>query len=332
MRIFVTGGAGYVGSHCVRALLDAGHTVMVFDNLSFGHRAAVDPRAGFVHGDLADADTLRRVLVEGGYDAAMHFAALINVGESVEHPLRYYRGNVVNSLHLLEAMQAAGVRRLVFSSTCAVYGEPAELPIREDLPKSPINPYGASKLAVEWMLRDAASAWGLGSVSLRYFNACGAAADGTLGEDHHPETHLIPLVLQVALGQRPAIKVFGNDYPTPDGTCIRDYIHVDDLAAAHRLAVSGIEIGRAEAFNVGTGVGKSVQEIVAAARSVTGHPIPVEVVARRAGDPPALFADPRRISDRFGWKPAHTDLRDVVASAWRWHSANPRGYSDLVRK
>jgi len=287
----------------------------------------VPDTAGFIEGDLADADLLRRELAEGGFDAAMHFAAFLNVGESVREPLKYYRNNVANTLNLLEALQASSVRRLVFSSTCAVYGEPPEMPIREDLPTSPINPYGASKLAVEWMLRDAAAAWGLGAVALRYFNAAGAAEDGTIGEDHDPEIHLIPLVLQVALGQRPHISIFGTDYPTPDGTCIRDYIHVEDLGEAHLRAIEGCEPGRFEAFNVGTGQGNSVREIIAAARDITKHPIPAIETPRRPGDPPMLYASPDKIRARFGWEPRFTDVRATIETAWRWHQAHPQGFT-----
>lgn len=326
MRIFVTGGAGYVGSHCVRRLLAAGHEVTVYDNLSYGHRLAVDPRAAFHLGDLADREQLRNCLQPGRYDAVMHFAALINVGESVQQPLRYYRGNSVCTLNLLEAMQDAGLRRIVFSSTCAVYGEPEDLPITETLPTRPISPYGETKLAIEWMLRDSAQAWGLGAVSLRYFNAAGAAADGLIGEDHRPETHLIPLVLQVALGQRDKIEVFGADYATPDGSCVRDYVHVEDLAEVHLRAVESIKPGSFEAFNVGTGFGTSVFEIVAAARSVTEHEIPVEVVPRRPGDPPVLYADASRIRRRFGWEPRYKDVCTIVETAWRWHRGHPLGF------
>lgn len=328
MRIFVTGGAGYVGSHCVKRLVADGHDVTVYDSLVYGHRAAVDPKAEFVQGDLADAEKLRRVLVPGRFDAVMHFAAFLFVGESVEKPLLYYRNNVANTLNLLEAMEASGVRRMVFSSTCAVYGDAEELPLTEDLPKNPINPYGASKLAVERILQDCAPAWGLGSVALRYFNASGAASDGTIGEDHDPEIHLIPLVLQVALGQRSHIGIFGTDYPTPDGTCIRDYVHVEDLAEAHLMAVKGCQPGRAEAFNVGTGRGNSVLEVVAAARRVTGHPIPTKESGRRAGDPAALFADASRLQQRFGWVPRFVELERIVETAWRWHSSHPSGYRE----
>ncbi len=326
MRVFVTGGAGYVGSHCVKRLLAGGHEVSVFDNLSAGHREAVDPRADFVQGDLSDKARLAELLRPGRFDAVMHFAGSLDVGESVRRPLEYFRNNVVNTLNLLECMRDLNIRRMVFSSTCAVYGEPERLPITEDLPKSPISPYGASKLTVEYMLEHSACAWGLGSVALRYFNASGAASDGSIGEDHSPEIHLIPLVLQVALGQRDGIKVFGDDYPTPDGSCIRDYIHVEDLADAHLLAIEGITEGRKEAYNVGTGKGTSVFEIIEVARAVTNHAIPAEVTARRPGDPPGLYANSDKLRERFRWAPRYTEIRDIVASAWNWHRSHPHGF------
>lgn len=326
MKILVTGGAGYVGSHCVRRLVNAGHDVTVFDNLVYGHRQAVHPDAKFVQGELSDAACLREVMGAARFDAVMHFAAYLNVGESVHKPLMYYRNNVANSINLLEAMRDAGVMRIVFSSTCAVYGEPERLPITEDLPKDPINPYGCTKLTMEWMLRDSATAWGLGAVALRYFNAAGASSDNAIGEDHNPEVHLIPLVLQVALGKRSDIKIFGTDYPTPDGTCVRDYIHVEDLAEAHLCAIENAEKGRFEAYNVGTGRGTSVREIIEAARSVTDHEIPALETARRPGDPPELYADPSAIRKRFGWEARITDVESTVASAWGWHKKNPDGF------
>jgi UDP-glucose 4-epimerase len=329
MRIFVTGGAGYVGSHCVKRLVAAGHDVTVYDNLVAGHRQAVDPAAEFLAGDLADVEKLRQTLARGHFDAVMHFAAYLNVGESVQRPLLYYRNNVANTLNLLEAMQAARIKRIVFSSTCATYGVPEVLPITEDLPKNPINPYGATKLAMEWAMRDSALGWGLGSVALRYFNASGAAADGTIGEDHDPEIHLIPLILQVALGQRESISVFGCDYPTSDGTCIRDYIHVDDLAGAHLLGVENVVEGQADAFNVGTGHGHSVSEVIAAARAVTGHDIPAIAADRRPGDPPQLYANSDKLQQRYGWQPRHADLREIIATAWNWHRAHPDGYAGV---
>lgn len=325
MKILVCGGAGYVGSHCVRRLVAGGHEVTVFDSLIAGHRQAVDPGADFVEGDLADSAKLAEVLTPGRFEAVMHFAAFLNVGESVNEPLKYYRNNVANTINLLEAMQAADIRRMVFSSTCAVYGVPESLPITEDLPKDPINPYGATKLAIEWLLRDS-TAWGLGSVALRYFNASGASSDAKIGEDHNPEIHLIPLVLQVALGQRDSIKIFGTDYPTADGTCIRDYVHVEDLAEAHLLAIEGLTEGEKVAFNVGTGNGASVLEIIKAARRVTGHAIPAESVERRPGDPPELYANPDKLTATFGWQPRFTNIEKTIATAWRWHSSHPNGY------
>lgn len=328
MNLFVTGGAGYVGSHCVRRLVAAGHRVTVFDSLEFGHRAAVDPGADFVQGNLADEPRLRDLLAPGRFDGALHFAAYVNVGESVTDPLKYYRNNVANTITLLEALRDGGVRRLVFSSTCAVYGVPPALPITEEMPKAPINPYGMTKLVVERMLADSADGWGLGSLALRYFNAAGASADAAIGEDHDPENHLIPIVLQTALGQRPHVSVFGTDYPTPDGSCLRDYVHVEDLADAHLRAIESIQPGRAEAFNVGTGSGHSVLEVLAQAEHVTGRPIAARRVDRRPGDPPALFADAARLTARLGWKPRYTDLRAIIESAWRWHSTHPQGYDD----
>ena len=329
MRIFVTGGAGYVGSHTVRRLAEAGHEVTVFDNLVAGHDQAVDKRARFIKGDLADRTLLDQTFAVGKFEAVVHFAAFLNVGESVDRPLMYYRNNVANTLNLLEAMEKAAIKRLVFSSTCAVYGVPERLPIVEDLPKAPINPYGATKLAVERMLEDSAAAWGLGAVALRYFNASGASADGTIGEDHTPELHLIPLILQVALGQREHIKIFGTDYPTPDGTCIRDYIHVEDLADAHRLAIERLTPGQFDFYNVGTGNGYSVQEVIQACRKITGHPISAIEQPRRPGDPPALFADPSKLRSQLGWSPRYTDIEKIVATAWQWHSNHPKGFATV---
>lgn len=328
MRIFVTGGAGYVGSHCVRHLLEHGHEVAVFDNLVYGHRAAVPDGASFVAGDLADRDAVARALSDGSFDAVMHFAAYAYVGESVDEPLKYYRNNVANTLNLLEAMNECGIRKFVFSSSCATYGQPDRVPITEETTQQPINPYGRTKLIVEWMLQDSASAWGLGSYALRYFNACGAAKDGSIGEDHDPETHIIPIVLQVALGQREKVSVFGTDYPTEDGSCIRDYIHVEDLASAHRLAIEAIEPGVARQLNVGTGHGYSVREVIAAALKVTGRDINVEEAARRPGDPPRLVADPKKIQQELGWSAEFTRIEDIVASAWQWHEAHPQGFHD----
>jgi UDP-glucose 4-epimerase len=326
MRIFVTGGAGYVGSHCVRRLVEAGHAVTVFDNLSKGHRQAVAPKASFIHGDLADTDRVRDALRSEAFDAVMHFAASLDVGESVREPLKYYRNNIINTTSLLELMHAVGIRRMVFSSTCAVYGEPDTLPLTEDLPKNPISPYGASKLAMEWAMAACGTAWGLGATALRYFNASGAAADGTIGQDYRPILHIIPAIIEVALGKRENIKVFGTDYPTPDGSCVRDYIHVEDLAEAHRLAIEAVKPGQFTAYNVGTGRGHSVLEVIDAVRTVTGHPIPAEIGPRRPGDPPALYADPTRLRQAVGWEPRYTDLKRIVETAWRWHQSHPDGY------
>jgi UDP-glucose 4-epimerase len=328
MRILVTGGAGYVGSHCVRALCDAGHDVVVLDSLVKGHRGAVDARASLVVADLGDRGRLNEVLGGETFDGVMHFAAFAEVGESVKDPLSYYQNNVVKSAVLLDAMREHSVRRIVFSSTCAVYGVPPSAPITEDMPRSPISPYGRTKLAMEWMLSDCANAWGLGAIALRYFNASGASASGAIGEDHDPESHLIPLVLQVALGQREKIMIFGDDYETPDGTCVRDYVHVDDLAAIHKTAIEKVTAGAFAAYNVGTGQGTSVKAVIDASRSVTGHQIPTEVVDRRAGDPPALFADPALISCELGWSPKYSEIEATIESAWNWHRSHPRGFAE----
>ncbi len=328
MNVLVTGGAGYVGSHTVRALCDRDHRVVVFDDLRAGHATAVDKRAVLVRGGLADrrlmADTIRTHRV----DAVLHFAASLDVGESVKTPLDYYENNVVNTIGLLRVMQEAGVTRMVFSSTCATYGVPEYLPIGEDLPQSPINPYGHTKLAMEWALRDSAVAWGLGSTALRYFNAAGAAADGTIGEDHDPEIHLIPIVLHVALGQRERVQIFGVDYPTPDGSAVRDYIHVEDLASAHVLAIESQPPGEFRAYNVGTGSGTSVKDLIETARQVTGHEIPAQPSARRPGDPPELYANPAKLKSELGWKPRYTDIRGIVQTAWNWHKSHPLGFED----
>jgi len=327
MHVLVTGGAGYVGSHCVRGLCDAGHRVAVYDNLVSGHRKAVDPRARLVVGDLADRRELDATLAEGRFDAVMHFAGSLDVNESVREPLVYYRNNIFNTVCLLELMRVHGVRKLVFSSTCATYGVPSVLPIREDAVQNPINPYGRTKLAIEWALRDCASAWGLGATALRYFNAAGAASDGTLGEVHRPEIHLIPLVLQVALGQRPDIRIFGTDYPTRDGSCIRDYIHVEDLSEAHRLAVESQPEGQFRCYNVGTGRGVSVKELIEVCRGVVGGDIPAHEAPRREGDPPALYADPTKLMTELGWRPRYTDVAKTVETAWMWHRTHPLGFA-----
>jgi UDP-glucose 4-epimerase len=327
MRVFVTGGAGYVGSHCVRRLVAAGHAVTVYDNLSAGHAQAVPPEATLIRADLGDESALAAAL-DSGCDAVMHFAAWLDVGESVRAPLKYYENNVSHTIRLLRLMRDRGIRRLVFSSTCAIYGIPQRVPITEDLPQSPISPYGHTKLAMEWALRDCAAAWGLGSRALRYFNASGAAADGSIGEDHDPEIHLIPLVLKTALKQRDHISIFGTDYPTPDGTCVRDYIHVEDLAEAHLLALESLNEGSFDAFNVGTGRGTSVRAIIDAAQTVTGCEIPIVETGRRPGDPPQLYADPTKIRQTLNWSPQYTDITAIIETAWRWHRTHPQGFAE----
>jgi UDP-glucose-4-epimerase GalE len=327
MRILVTGGAGYIGSHAVRLFLARGHDVWVYDNLSMGHRAAV-PAGRLLVGDLADVPRLDQAVVQHRIEAVVHFAAFAAVGESVQDPGKYYQNNLVNTLGLMECMRRNGVWRIVFSSTTATYGTPEKVPISEETPQRPVNPYGASKLAVERALADYAAAYGWGYAALRYFNAAGASADASLGEDHTPETHLIPLVLQTALGQRSHIEVFGTDYPTPDGTCIRDYIHVDDLAEAHLLALDRLERGQGLCYNLGIGRGYSVREVIRTAEDVTGKKITVKDGPRRAGDPPALVASSQRIQRELGWRPRYTDLRPIIETAWNWHRSHPKGYND----
>lgn len=325
MNILLTGGAGYVGSHAARYLTREGHQVVIYDNLSRGHAAATQGLP-LVRGDLHDRELLARTMKERQIEAVMHFAAFALVGESVTDPDLYYENNFVGSLRLLQAMRDAGVAKIVFSSTCATYGEPEKSPLVETFPQLPINSYGNSKLAVEHLLADFAHAYGIGYAALRYFNASGAAADGTIGEDHRPESHLIPLVLQVALGQRERITIFGNDYPTSDGTCIRDYIHVDDLASAHSKSLQKIEPGKGLKLNLGSGVGYSVQQVIETCRQVTGHAIPAVIGARRAGDPPALVADSSLARQTLDWQCCYSDLQTIVASAWNWHRAHPQGY------
>jgi UDP-glucose 4-epimerase len=323
MNVFVTGGAGYIGSICVEELLNAGHEVTVFDNLSEGHRSAVDPRARFVEGDLNDRALLDRSLPESGAEAVMHFAANALVGESMENPGKYFRNNVANAQNLLDAARAAGVRKFVFSSTCATYGPPNQVPITEDEPQKPINPYGESKLMFERILSWYQRVYGLEFVALRYFNAAGASE--RFGEHHRCETHLIPNVLAVALGKREQCEIFGTDYPTPDGTCIRDYIHIIDLAQAHILALAPGKVGF---FNLGNGNGYSVREVIAACEKVVGHTLPAVEQPRRPGDPPRLVADARKAREELGWQPRHASLEEIVGSAWAWHQQHPDGYPD----
>ena len=325
MKLLVTGGAGYIGSIVSRQLLGAGHEVVVLDNLQRGHRDAVAPDARFVEADLRDALATSAAVAEG-FDGVLHFAALALVGESVSHPERYYRTNVQGTLNLLEAMRDAQVPRLVFSSTCAVYGQPDEVPISEQAPPRPANAYGASKLAVDGMIGDFCLAHGLGAVSLRYFNVAGASGDA--GEDHHPETHLIPNILRAASGRLPHVEVFGTDYPTPDGTAIRDYIHIEDLSAAHLLALDAATAGEHGIYNLGTGNGFSVREVIEAARTVTGAEIPVVESPRRPGDPPRLVAASARIRAELGWVPHKPELAQMVGDAWAFAQAHPDGYPD----
>lgn len=327
MRIFVTGGAGYVGSACLRRLLAEGHDAVAFDNLCEGHEQAV-PARRLVVGDVRDTVSLTRAIREHAPDAVMHFAAATYVGVSVENPDYHYDNNVNGTLSLLRAMREVGVRRMLFSSTCATYGDNPEPPMNEKAVQVPCSPYARTKLAVEWMIRDFAHAYGLGYTILRYFNAAGADVDGEYGENHDPETHLIPLVLEVALGRRDRIRLFGDDYPTPDGTCIRDYVHTDDLASAHVLAIEATTPATAEVYNVGTGQGHSVRQVHAVCERVTGCSIPVEVVARRPGDAPALVANAAKLRTQLEWKPRHTELGSIVESAWRWHRRYPGGYAE----
>jgi UDP-glucose 4-epimerase len=323
--VLVAGGAGYIGSHTVRALEERGVPVVVLDNLSTGFRAAV--QAPLVEVDLGDRAAVREVLAEHRPRAVIHFAAKCYVGVSVTDPATYYHENVHKTWCLLEEMRAAGVKEIVFSSTCATYGEPRQVPIPDDHPQDPINPYGRTKLHMEHMMGDYDRAYGLRYAALRYFNAAGCAPDGTIGEAHDPETHLIPLVLQVAQGRREKILVFGDDYPTPDGTCVRDYIHVADLADAHLRALARLQAtDESFACNLGTGTGFSVKEIIETARQVTGHPIPAEVCPRREGDPAELVSGGTRAGELLGWKPARADVRTVIEDAWRFCQTHPQGY------
>lgn len=323
MKLLVTGGAGYIGSIVARHLIARGHEVVVIDNLRQGHREAVPSGASLVVADLLDREALDTA-VDQGFDAVLHFAALALVGESGTNPERYYGTNIGGTLNLLEAMRGAEVQRLVFSSTCAVYGQPDEVPIPETAPTRPTNAYGRSKLAVDWMIGDFCQAHGLGAVSLRYFNVAGAS-DG-LGEDHDPETHLIPNILRAALGANPFVEIYGTDYPTPDGTAIRDYIHIDDLAEAHVLALDATDPGEHRIFNLGNGAGFSVREVIVAAEKVTGVGVHTREARRRPGDPPMLVAASGRIRSELGWKPRKPSLEEMVGDAWAFARAHPNGY------
>jgi UDP-glucose 4-epimerase len=328
MNVLVVGGAGYIGSHCVRQLLVAGHRPVVLDNLVFGHSKALPSTVRLHRNDLGDEDAVGRILRDDRIDVVMHFAAFAYVGESVTDPLKYYFNNVVATLRLLRVMLAANVKQFVFSSTCATYGVPASMPITESLPQAPINPYGQTKLDVENALKALCHAHGLSFAAFRYFNAAGAAEDGSIGESHNPETHLIPLAIDAAIGRRSALQVFGNDYPTPDGTCLRDYVHVDDLSRAHIAVFDQLsKPGAALFYNLGTGNPTSVLEVIRAVEKATGKKVPYTIAPRRAGDPPALYADSTKAVRELGWRIQYPDIDSIVASAWRWHSRSPDGYA-----
>lgn len=323
MKVLVVGGAGYIGSVCAELLLEEDHSVTIFDNLSEGHRRALDPRAEFVEGDLVDRQSIEKTLAKQRPDAVMHFAANALVGESMQNPSKYFRNNIANGLNLLDAIVAAGVGKIIFSSTCAIFGPPERLPIDETTPPRPINPYGESKLAFEKILRWYGEIHGLRFVSLRYFNAAGASPN--FGEDHRVETHLIPNVLKVALGEKPNVEIFGTDYETPDGTCVRDYIHILDLARAHILALNS---AKSDFYNLGTGGGASVREVIDSCRKVTGRKVDIVEKPRRPGDPPRLIASSEKIKRELGWKPQFQSLDAIIESAWKWHQKFPRGYED----
>jgi UDP-glucose 4-epimerase len=327
MAVLVTGGAGYIGSATVEMLRAQGKQVVVLDNLVYGHRQAVFEDIPFYEGSIGDAELIKHIVLKHEIKACVHFAAFAYVGESVEKPALYYENNVAQGMRLLDALIAANVKQIVFSSTCATYGEPQRLPLDEKHPQQPTNPYGASKLFMERIMKDYDHAYGLRFVALRYFNAAGATP--TCGEDHQPETHLIPLVLLAAQGKRSHISVFGEDYPTPDGTCVRDYIHVDDLASAHLAALDYLERGGAStAINLGNGQGYSVLDVIETAREVTGRNIEVKVEPRRAGDPSHLVADATKAREVLGWQPRHPSLKEIIVDAWKWHESHPDGYQE----
>lgn len=329
MKVLVAGGAGYIGSHCVKQLVAAGHEPVVVDNLVYGHRAALAPSIRLHDINLGHPAVIDAVIAAEKPDVVMHFAAYAYVGESVQQPLKYYQNNVAATLHLLGAMLAHGVKKFVFSSTCATYGVPEKMPITEDLTQKPINPYGQTKLDVENMLKALAPATGLSFATFRYFNAAGAAEDSSIGEDHDPESHLIPLAIGAAQGIRPALQIFGNDYPTPDGTCLRDYVHVDDLSRAHIAAFNLLEKPGAQHFyNLGTGTPTSVLEVIRAVEKVSGLKVPHNFAPRRAGDPPALYADASKARRELGWTPKFAIIEPIVETAWRWHQSKPKGYGD----
>lgn len=327
MSIIVLGGAGYIGSHAVAELVNRGYNVVVVDNLKTGHKEAIHEKATFYQGDIRDKDFLSSVFERETVDGVIHFAASSLVGESMEEPLQYLNNNVYGTQILLEVMEQFGVKNIVFSSSAATYGEPEQVPITESMPTNPESTYGDTKLIMEKMMKWCDKAYGMKYVALRYFNVAGAKSDGSIGEDHQPESHLVPIILQVALGQREKLAIYGDDYNTPDGTCIRDYVHVEDLIDAHIRSLEYLENGgESNIFNLGSSKGFSVQEILGAARSVTGKTIPAEVVARRAGDPGTLIAASDKARDVLGWEPTYTDIKDIIATAWKWHESHPNGY------
>lgn len=327
MSIIVLGGAGYIGSHAVTELVNRGYNVVVVDNLKTGHKEAIHEKAKFYQGDIRDKDFLSSVFEREIVDGVIHFAASSLVGESMEEPLQYLNNNVYGTQILLEVMEQFGVKNIVFSSSAATYGEPERVPITESMPTNPESTYGDTKLIMEKMMKWCDKAYGMKYVALRYFNVAGAKSDGIIGEDHQPESHLVPIILQVALGQREKLAIYGDDYNTPDGTCIRDYVHVEDLIDAHIRSLEYLENGgESNIFNLGSSKGFSVQEILEAARSVTGKTIPAEVVARRAGDPGTLIAASDKARDVLGWEPTYTDIKDIIATAWKWHESHPNGY------
>ena len=329
MGVLVTGGAGYIGSVAVEDLKNRGEEVVVLDNLVYGHRAAVAAGVPLYEGSIGDKALVARILSEHSVDACMHYSAYAYVGESVEKPAKYYENNFVETLHLLDALRESRVNKFIFSSTCATYGVPQHIPIGEDHPQWPINPYGWSKLMVERALHSYDEAYGLRFVALRYFNAAGASE--RCGEDHDPETHLIPLVLKAAMGKLAKVSIFGNDYDTPDGTAVRDYIHISDLSSAHLLALDHLRAGKqSDYINLGNGNGYSVKQVIDTAKKVTGRDIPVEAAPRRAGDPPQLVGDSRKAREVLGWKPQFPELEKIIASAWAWHESHPDGYEDEV--
>jgi len=329
MKILLTGGAGYVGSACLRWLLGHGHDPIAYDNMLEGNTAAVpDASRRLIVGDIAETDRLAEVLRQHGVEAVMHFAALASVPDSIADPESYYRVNVAGTKSVLDAMRAAGVRKILFSSTAATYGFHAEMPMREDAPQTPETPYGTSKLAAEWLIKDYARAYGLGYTLLRYFNASGADPDGDFGEDRRHESHLIPIIFHVAVGRRSKVLIYGGDYPTRDGSCVRDYVHTADLAQAHQLGVESLEAGMGRAYNLGSGTGVTVLEVLRACEEIIGRPIAHEIVDRRPGDPAVLIASPDKIISELGWSPRYSDIREIIRTAWNWHHNHPNGYHE----